>query len=162
MTTSPSTPAISVNTHLRVATSALLLLALTSLHHAYGAMAFGTPWRLHILLFVVPAAIVIAVLLYAGWVANTARSARLLTWAAAAVVFVVPIVLVGYVEGGYNHVVKNIVYFGFGEAAFHAIFPTPPYEMPKNLFFEITGIAQFPLSVLTTVLTVRMLRSFGK
>lgn len=160
--TAASTPAISVNTHLRVAASALLLLALTSLHHAYGAVIFGTPWRLHVLLFVAPAAIIIAALLYAGWFANTERSARLLTWAAAAVVFVVPIVLVGYVEGGYNHVFKNIVYFGFGKAAFHAIFPTLPYEMPKDLFFEISGLAQFPLSVLTTVLTIRMLRSFGK
>lgn len=158
LATSPS----AANTHLRVAIPALLLLALTSIHHAYGATAFGTPWRLHVLYVVAPVAALIAILLSAAWYAPSGRSARLLTWAAAIVVCVVPIVLVGYVEGGYNHVVKNIAYRLAGPDTFAAIFPNPPYEKPNDLFFEATGIAQFPLSVLTTVMTLRMLRRFGR
>lgn len=146
------------NTHLRAGIPALLLLALTSIHHAYGAAILDTPWRLHVLYFILPVAALVAMLLSAGWYAPTGRSARLFTWAGAIVVLAVPIILVGYVEGGYNHVVKNIAYLIVSGDTFRAIFPNPPYKEPNDLFFEITGIAQFPLSVLATVMTVRMLR----
>ena len=32
----------------RTTAAALGTLALTALHHAYGAYAYGTPWRLHV------------------------------------------------------------------------------------------------------------------
>ncbi|MGO4834991.1 hypothetical protein AB4144_22310, partial [Rhizobiaceae sp. 2RAB30] len=58
----------------------------------------------------------------------------------------------------YNHVLKNVVYFGFGADSAQAFFPPPTYEMPDDLVFELTGIVQFPLSILATVLSLRLLR----
>ncbi|EHK58262.1 hypothetical protein, partial [Allomesorhizobium alhagi] len=50
----------------RAGGAALLLLVLTAVHHAYGAYAFSTPWRLHIVYIAAPVAAAIAAALYLG------------------------------------------------------------------------------------------------
>lgn len=141
----------------RAGVAAFALLALTVVHHVYGAIAFATPWRLHILAVVMPAAIVIGLALRRVVRATDRSAGRFMIVLAAIVILLVPVAAIGFYEGGYNHVFKNLLYFSVGEARTHVIFPPPLYEMPRDFFFEVTGIAQFPLSIATTVLTLRLL-----
>jgi hypothetical protein len=56
--------------------------------------------------------------------------------------------LVGMYEGLYNHVLKNLLYFGgMDHALWRQFFPAPLYEVPDNWFFEITGIIQAAIGV---------------
>lgn len=71
------------------------------------------------------------------------------------------------VEGGYNHVVKNIVYFAAGEETTWQLFQPPLYdeheiEMPNDIFFEVTGILQFPLAVVAGLATIAMIRTLRR
>jgi hypothetical protein len=55
----------------------------------------------------------------------------------------VAVVMIGTFEGLYNHVVKNLLYFGGASPALMMrLFPRPTYEMPNDVFFEITGVLQ--------------------
>lgn len=146
------------NAYLRAGAAAIATLVVTSVHHAYGAVIYGTPWRLHILHIAVPAAIAIALLLFIGSTRRGKRGGRLATWAAIAIILAFPVATIGLFEGGYNHVLKNVVYFGFGTESARAFFPPPTYEMPNDLVFELTGIVQFPFSILAAVLSLRLLR----
>jgi len=121
--------------------SALLILLLTSIHHAWGAAIYETPWRLHIVFISVPVAIVIAVLLYVS--GNGRAWSTAARWMAILVIVGFPIALIGFWEGGFNHLVKNIVFFAHGEAAARAIFPSSIVEMPNDVVFEVTGVMQF-------------------
>ena len=73
-----------------------------------------------------------------------------------------PVIAIGFYEGLFNHVVKNLVYFGLGEASARTLFPGPIYEMPDNFIFEATGILQFPLAVLAGVQALRLARSIRR
>lgn len=146
------------NSYFRAGAAAILTLVLTSVHHAYGAVIYGTPWRLHILHFAIPAGVALVVLLLVGSARRNKPSGRLSTWAAVAIILVFPVAMIGLYEGAYNHALKNIVYFGLGEGLARAVFPPPTYEMPNDLVFELTGIAQFPLSIVSAVLAVGLLR----
>lgn len=147
-----------VEQYLRAGVAVLALLALTGIHHAYGAFAFGTPWRLHIIAIAVPVAIAIVAALHLGTVKTGQPTGRVSTVLAAILILLFPVAAIGIYEGGYNHVVKNLVYFIRGEAVTRALFPPPLYEMPHDLFFEATGMAQLPLSIATAVLTLPLLR----
>jgi 4-amino-4-deoxy-L-arabinose transferase-like glycosyltransferase len=148
--------------HWRAGAAALLLLALTAVHHAYGAYAFSTPWRLHIVYVAAPVAIAIAAALYFGSHRPDEPSGRIATWIGAVIILAFPVLAIGIFEGGYNHLVKNIVYFGLGEPTAIALFPPPTYEMPSDFFFEVTGIAQFPLGILTALFTLGLLRQASR
>jgi hypothetical protein len=146
------------NVYFHAGASALLLLGLTAIHHAYGAFAYGTPWRLHVVYFAAPVAIAIVAAL---WIASSRRDLPLGILAArlaAAAILILPVAGIGFYEGGYNHVLKNLVFFAFGRTDAVAMFPPPTYEMPNDLFFEVTGVAQFPLSILTAIRTLALLR----
>ena len=54
----------------------------------------------------------------------------------------IPILMIGMFEGLYNHVVKNLLYFGGASTGLTRVFPPPTYEMPNDVFFEITGVLQ--------------------
>jgi hypothetical protein len=125
------------------ARDALTVLLLTSVHHAYGAYVYDTPWRYHVVLISVPAGLVILgslALLRArpsGLLGALARRVFVLTVVAMAVL------MIGLVEGLYNHVVKNAFYFsGVSPVVMARLFPPPTYEMPNDAFFEITGMLQ--------------------
>jgi len=149
----------SPNLHLNAGSAAVAVLALTSIHHIYGAVVFDTPWRLHIVYLALPGAAVIAGALYLGRTWRGSTSGAIATWAGSLLALAFPVALIGFYEGAYNHVVKNLVFFGFGEDAARTLFSGEAYEMPNDFFFEMTGVAQFPLAILTTVLVVRLLRS---
>ena len=127
------------------------LLVLTSIHHAYGAIIYDTPWRLHVLYIAIP--IGLAILLMAR------SPARLWQMASTVLSLIFPVALIGVFEGGYNHVLKNAVYFIGGEAAARSLFSAQAYEMPNDLFFEISGMAQFALAIFAARGPLRLLRA---
>ncbi len=116
-----------------------ILMGLTSVHHVYGAMVYHTPWRLHILFISVP--VIIATLLLNRLVLISCKS--LWTWMYGLLIFLASVLLIGSYEGLYNHVLKNILYFGGLSAGGMAVlFPPGMYELPNDVFFEITGMLQ--------------------
>lgn len=119
------------------------VLALTSLHHVYGAIHYGTPWRYHAVQL---AAIALVVILGADRIGRErpGRTAgRVAGQVARVVIWLVPVLLIGGYEGLYNHVAKTALYFaGLPEAWMATLFPPPTYEMPNDLLFETTGILQ--------------------
>jgi hypothetical protein len=121
----------------------LAVLLLTSVHHAYGAYAYDTPWRYHAV-----AVSGVTALLILGARALARRQTSGLFHRVAQTVFVlailgVPVLAFGAFEGFYNHVMKNLLYFGGATPALTTrLFPPPTYELPNDAFFEITGILQ--------------------
>lgn len=141
-----------------VARQSLLVLLLTSAHHAYGAYIYSTPWRYH----VVPVAGATALVLLgtraelrahpSGLRGRLARSLFALTALA------VPILLIGAFEGFYNHVVKDVLYFaGLPAEQMARLFPPPKYEMPNDAVFEISGVLQVVPAALAARHLYRML-----
>ena len=135
----------------RVVRNALAVLVLTSVHHAYGAYIYDTPWRLNVLLVSGIAAVaIIGPLLVLrrrseGVVGQTAF------WALSSVTLVFPIAIIGFFEGGYNHALKDALYFaGASPALMTTLFPPPTYELPNDIFFEVTGVLQLVLAITTT------------
>ena len=125
----------------RVACFGIATLILTTVHHAYGAYIFAAPWRLHVALISLPVAVAIAVSrsLYQrhphGALGATAF------WIVIALTLLVSVALFGVFEGTYNHVLKNALYFGGASPeVLNHLFPAPTYELPSDLFFEITGM----------------------
>lgn len=132
---------------LRISRYAYAILLLTSAHHAYGAYVYETPWRLHVIVPAVAVAILIgaSVGLYRRF-DGAVRTIAL--WLFAAAAFVFPFAMIGLYEGGYNHVLKNVLYFGGASPELlAALFPPPTYELPDSVIFELTGIAQLLLAV---------------
>ena len=143
-----------------VARHALIGLLLTSVHHAYGAYVYSTPWRLHVVFIAGAAALVILGALGvlrarpSGWPRTAAW------WLLALTVLALPVVMVGVFEGLYNHVLKNVLYFGGSAAGTMArLFPPPQYEMPNDVFFEITGMLQVVPAALAALHLYRVMSS---
>ena len=127
--------------------SAGAVMLLTAAHHAYGAARFGTPWRYHVvwLSVWVIGALGLLLLLHVRGPKPFVRRAGLL--AACALVLLVPVVWIGLFEGGYNHVLKIVLYYGgFLREDFTRLFPPPRYEPPSDWLFELTGVLQLPLA----------------
>jgi hypothetical protein len=157
-----SMAAPAANPNLRAGAAALAVLIMTSIHHVYGAVIYDTPFRLHIVFISVPVGMAIAAALYVG-ATREDWAGRIATWIGITIILAFAVAAIGFFEGGYNHVVKNIVYFTGGEEAMMKLVPEWLYdpaavEIPNDFIFEATGIAQFPLGVLTMVLTWRLAR----
>jgi hypothetical protein len=143
----------------RLVTFTLATLGGTAVHHVYGGVVYATPWRTHGA-FV---AILVGALSYAVFVvfrrAGDGTWRRVVGWALAVVALVVPVAGVGVFEGFYNHVLKNVLFFGgLDRSLFGQLFPAPIYEVPNELVFELSGILQ----VLPAVLTARAVWRFGR
>jgi hypothetical protein len=134
----------------RVASSVLGVLLLTSVHHAYGAYVYNTPWRLHVVFVSVSVAAAIFGSLYAlrRWPATVTGETAF--WGFAVVTLLFPVVGIGLFEGGYNHAVKDALYLaGASGALMHRLFPPSAYELPNDLFFEVTGVLQLVPGIVT-------------
>ena len=138
--------------------AALVELLLTSIHHGYGAIIYTAPFRWQV---VIISAIVAALIIGLALVAQAHRGGplgRVAFWVDTIVIAAFPILTIGFVEGGYNHVVKNVVHL-MGNATLYAqMFPDGMYEAPGDWFFELTGIAQFPVAVAALWLVVKAMR----
>ena len=137
----------------------LAVLLLTTVHHVYGAYAYDTPWRLH----VAHVSAVAAVLLIGSFVVRRRTTGPLASIALSVFVVVtvlVPMVGIGLFEGGYNHLLKNALYFGGAPIEWvRRLFPAPTYELPNDAFFELTGVFQLVGGVVTGLDLYRFLRS---
>lgn len=142
----------------RAGAAALFIFLLTSVHHAWGAYVFDTPFRLHIVFVSIPFAALIIGLLYVA-ATGRPRAAAIARWAAVVSIAVFPILAIGFYEGGFNHVVKNLVFFIGGEGAARETFSSSMYEMPSDVFFEVTGVLQLPAAVYASVQLVRLVRA---
>ncbi len=120
------------------------IILLTTIHHAYGAVVYSTPWRYHVAAVALPVLLVL-ILAYRihrrvspTWLGRTAL------WFFVVLTILFPIAGIGLFEGGYNHFVKDVLYFArVPRTLFNQLFPSPPYERPEDAFFEVTGILQF-------------------
>jgi hypothetical protein len=134
----------------RVTWVALAVLLLTTVHHVYGAYVYDTPWRLHVgfVSGFAAAAIVGALLIIRRGVDDV--FSEIAFWIFVSVTLVFPVLLIGAFEGGYNHVLKDTLYFaGAPWSLMNRLFPPPTYELPDNLFFEMTGVMQLVPGSLT-------------
>ena len=118
-------------------------MVLTLIHHAYGAAIYDKPFRLHVAIYAIPV-IVILLGTYLGFEkirSVTSKKIMLAVFLVVALLF--PTLAIGVYEGGYNHVVKNILYFtGTPTDIIDQIYPSI-YELPNDVVFELTGMAQF-------------------
>ncbi|MBJ6759128.1 hypothetical protein JGU66_00045 [Myxococcaceae bacterium JPH2] len=123
--------------------ASLATLLLTSAHHAYGGLLYGTPWRLHV---VGIAAVTAGVLLASQRglrVRRAERRGELAFAVLALTTLAVPVGMIGAFEGLYNHVLKNVLYFGGAPTALLSqLFPPPTYELPNDFLFELSGVLQ--------------------
>ena len=136
-----------------------VLMILTSIHHAYGAIVYHTEWRFHVLLLSVP---VIIVTLFLNRLLNKRGYTynNYLFWIYWIIILLASIVAIGVFEGVYNHILKNIIYFGgFPKNWMDKLFPSGVYEMPDNLFFEITGMLQGVMAILLIKYFIQLTRN---
>lgn len=122
----------------RAAVSTSLLMALTILHHLYGASLYAAPFRRHALIIGAPVLVFILALLHL----SARAPGRATAWAAWSILLG-PVFFIGAFEGGYNHMLK-IFAFSMGAPAglLAAMFPAPIYEPPSNPLFEVSGLLQ--------------------
>lgn len=124
------------------------VIVLTLVHHVYGAVMYATPWRHHVALIALPflAALIVAFSVHKRRAQTFAGRTSMYVFAIITSVFSVG--LIGFFEGGYNHLLKNILYFGgASRTVLGRLFPSPQYEMPNDFLFEATGILQFVVAV---------------
>lgn len=139
------------------------VLLLTTIHHFYGAAIYNTPWRYHVAFVSIPAALFIAGALFAGGKYPHTTLGRAALWSAVIAVAVIPFGVFGLFEGGYNHIVKDVLYFsGAPRELVLRLFPPPTYEMPDDLFFELTGVMQFFIALPAVYYAYRLLYPGGK
>jgi hypothetical protein len=130
--------------------AALAALLLTTVHHVYGAYVYDTPWRNHVahVSGLAGTVIVGSVLVLRRRPAGVAGKVALGAFALTALA--IPVVGIGLFEGGYNHVLKVTLYFGGASPeTLRRLFPPPAYELPNDVFFEVTGVLQLAAGIVT-------------
>jgi hypothetical protein len=134
------------------------VFALTSIHHVYGGIHYGTPWRIHAAAVAALAAIAMLFTLRISRAKAGSRTGRAAWWAFWSIGTVVFVLLFGVFEGAYNHVLKDLLFLaGTSLAHMRQLFPPPMYEMPNDWFFEVTGVLQVIPAALTANYLARLL-----
>ena len=127
----------------RVLASSVAVFTLTSIHHSYGAYVYDTPWRLHAVMVSGAVTLLMAGLLRVSQFSGAPRRANAATYAFVVMGSLVMFVGFGMFEGGYNHLVKDILYFSnVSPELMRQLYPAGRYELPNDSFFEITGVLQ--------------------
>lgn len=134
-----------VNLFTNAALAASSVLILTSVHHLYGASRFDTPWRAHVAQITIIAAIVLGAFLLASWRYRGRSVGRRSLTAFVVLTSVICVAWLGLYEGGYNHALKDLLYWtGLPAERLQKLLPRGTYEPPTDLFFEVSGILQLP------------------
>lgn len=143
----------------RVAFFSNILMLLTTLHHIYGALIYHTPWRMHVIFVSLP--VMAVTILFTKLIQKNKRYKNgFLFWLNWSIILLVSIGLIGCFEGIYNHFVKDLLFFaGTDRKILLGLFPPPKYELPNDVFFEITGVMQ---AVITVILMVHFVRLTGQ
>ena len=120
------------------------LLVLTAMHHYYGGLIYRSNFRFHVAVFGGVGAVAILGILLAHRTGSDSVLSNLTFWWLA--IFIATTVgVIGMMEGGYNHLLKNVLYFSNASSPLTLrLFPlSSGYVMPNNALFEITGLLQF-------------------
>jgi hypothetical protein len=126
-------------------------LLLTIVHHARGAILYESPFRLHVVFVAVPLAAALTLAYRARSLTTAGRVGRA---AFLALSFFVG-AAIGVYEGGYNHVLANVLYFaGAPPELFERLYPSVS-ERPSDFWFESTGVLQFPVGACAAWLALR-------
>ncbi len=136
--------ATTMKTPTKTLMAAVGVLGLTVVHHLYGARIYDAPFRRHVASGMLPLllALILAHEVHRRRPSTTLGRVSLRLFMA--VTLIVPVGLIGLFEGGYNHLVKNVLYFGgASRTLLRRLYPPPTYEMPNDLWFEATGVLQF-------------------
>jgi len=134
------------------------LMVLTSIHHAYGAIIYNTPWRLHVLMISVPV-IIFTVIFYYRFLKKGIRTRSVFFGVYLVLTLVASVALIGLFEGVYNHLLKNALFYtGASQQTLAYLFPPPAYEMPNDFWFELTGVLQGIVAIPLTVSFIRLIR----
>ena len=132
---------------------------LTTVHHVYGAVVYDTPWRHHAAIVAGLATGLIAGALSLSRKRSGGRIAAIGRWAFISITLAVPILSFGVFEGAYNHCAKDALYFGGASTdLMRRLFPPPTYEMPNDVFFEVTGVMQVVPAAFTAFGLFRFVR----
>lgn len=156
----PTTPTLPV-LMTRAAWWAFAVLMLTSIHHAYGAIRYATPWRMHVLLVSVVTIAILFGARHVAWQQRGWATSSLAFWIFVGTALIVPVVAIGLFEGGYNHCVKDALYMSGASAdLMRRLFPPPAYELPNDLFFEVTGVLQVIPALMTGVALICLVQKW--
>ena len=146
----------------RLALWTIALVTFSSIHHIYGGAIYATSWRIIMpMFFFISMLVLTLVLQYQAII----RPSRILLITYTLLCLIVWVIGVGVFEGGYNHVLKNVLYYSrasmdlmvkmfppeFGGAKFYE-------SAPNDFLFEATGIA----STILGFLVVRYMIPFVK
>lgn len=138
---------------------ALALLLLTAAHHAYGACVYHTPWRLQVAAVAAATALMLWGALRVIRHRPAGRAAVVAVAAFCLVDAVMPVLGIGVFEGGYNHVLKDALFFaGASPSLMAKLFPPPAYELPNDMLFEVSGILQFVVGLMAGYRLYRLVR----
>jgi hypothetical protein len=141
----------------KVSRLSVALMVLTSIHHAYGAIIYKTPWRLHVLMISIPV-IIFTIIFYYRFLKKGIRTRSVFFWVYLVLTLVASVALIGLFEGVYNHLLKNALFYtGASHQTLNYLFPAPTYEMPNDFWFELTGMLQGLVAIPLTVSFVRLI-----
>ncbi len=88
------------------------ILIVTVFHHVYGAVIYDTPWRYRVAVIVLPVLLVL-ILTYGVYLRRPGTSlGKASRWLFIVLTLLVPVGGIGLFEGGYNHLMKNILFLG--------------------------------------------------
>jgi hypothetical protein len=142
--------------------SSIALLVLTAAHHYYGGIFYRSQFRFHVAMFGVAATFVLSIvlLLYRNRSASKSVLGSVLFWSLGFFVAVLAAV-VGMSEGGYNHILKDLLYYS--NASPHWMLklfpPSHGFEAARNAAVETTGALQFFVGLLAFYYLFRSVRS---
>ena len=111
-------------------------------HHWYGAIAYDTPWRLVVSLWIpgFVSIVLVALYLYRRHAGTKLGDIAFWVFLLGGVVFQLGFTLF---ECVYSHVLKDLLFFGGASRDLMTqLFPPPAYHLPDNMLFEITGLMQ--------------------
>lgn len=144
-----------------LALNTIAVVLLSTIHHIYGGFQYDTSWRIIMPIFFFLPMLFITLYLQ-GIILKYKNMVLLVLFTLLVSIGWIGILSIG--EGGYNHVLKNILYFGgASEELLHKMFPpefgsTKLYEKPNNVFFEISGILTTVFGVPLTIYLYKFIK----
>jgi hypothetical protein len=139
---------------------ALATLALTAAHHAYGAIRYDTPWRLHGAIVALGMSPALLALYLTHRRRPSSPAGRAAGWGLAGVILAFPVLVIGAFEGVYNHLAKDALFLaGAPRSLLLHMFPPPAYEMPNDAWFEVSGVLQVIPAAFAGLALLRFVRA---
>jgi len=138
----------------------ILLWISTLIHHLYGAYIYNTLWRAIAPTLLFPVLLIFTIKLFKNFIGTPKYWQKIFFTSTVLIIWIIPI---GFMEGGYGHLLKNTLYYlDFNAETMHKLFPpefgeTRFFEVPNDIFFEISGILQFIIGLYTLLYLVKFI-----